>query len=135
MNKRFTITRLLLAIGSTSLEEVAIWAAWRWLLPEFGVNLHVGVLVGVMVGWGAFCTWLFIFTTHALNKQKPVGLPSMVGAEGSAAGKLAPDGMVKIHGELWSALSEQGDLLPGEDIVVTGEEGLKLLVRKAKTTR
>jgi membrane-bound ClpP family serine protease len=131
MNKRFTLTRLVLAVSSTALEEAAVWAIWRWLLPEFGVNLHVGVLIGVMVGWGIFCTWLFIFTTYALKKQKPAGSPSMIGATGKAAGRLSPEGMVKIRGELWGAISEEGDIIAGEDIVVTGEKGLKLLVRKA----
>jgi membrane-bound ClpP family serine protease len=130
MNKRFTLTRLILAVSSTALEEVAIWAVWRWLLPNFNVNLPVGVLIGVMVGWGIFCVGLFVFTTYALKKQKPAGSSSMVGATGQAVGKLAPEGMVKIRGELWGAISEEGDIIDGADIVVTGEKGLKLLVRK-----
>ncbi|MHB8104482.1 MAG: NfeD family protein [Dehalococcoidales bacterium] len=131
MNKRFTLTRLILAIVSTGLEEVAVWAVWRWLLPEFDINLNVGILLGVMIGWGAFCTGLFIFTTYALKKQKPVAASAMVGVTGKAAGNLAPEGMVKVHGELWGAIAEEGEIITGEDIVVTGEKGLKLLVRKA----
>ncbi len=130
MNKKLTHTRLVLAIISTALEEVAIWAVWRWLLPEFGVDLHVGVLIGVMVGWGIIGTLLFIFTTRALKKQATAGLPSMVGTVGRAVGNLAPGGMVKIRGELWGAVSEEGNIASGEGIIVTGENGLKLLVRK-----
>ena len=69
MNKSFTLTRLILAIISNALEEVAIYAVWRWLLPAFNVNLHVGILIGVMVGWGVFSIWLFIFTTNVLKKK------------------------------------------------------------------
>jgi membrane-bound serine protease (ClpP class) len=130
MNKQFTLTRLVLAIISMALEQVGIWAVWQWLLPAFGIQLHVGVLIGVMVGWGIFGTWLFIFTSSILKKQKSVGQTSMVGATGKAAGKLAPEGMVKIHGELWRAVSEEGEINIGEDIVVTGEKGLKLIVHK-----
>jgi len=130
MNKKLTQTRLILAIISTALEEVAIWAVWRWLLPELNINLHVGVLVGIMVGWGIFSTLLFLFTTRALKKQVFPGLPSMVGMVGKAAGDLNPEGMVKIRGELWSAVSEQGNISAGEGIIVTGENGLKLIVRK-----
>ncbi|MGD0779205.1 MAG: NfeD family protein [Dehalococcoidales bacterium] len=130
MNRQFTLTRLVLAIISMALEQVGIWAVWQWLLPAFGIQLHVGVLIGVMVGWGIIGTCIFIFTTSILKKQKSVGQTSMVGATGKAAGNLAPGGMVKIHGELWSAISEEGDIIIGEDIVVTGEKGLKLLVRK-----
>ncbi len=130
MNERLTQTRLILAIISTALEELAIWAIWRWFLPEHDINLHVGVLIGVMFAWGIFSTWLFLFTTRALKKQAMAGLPSMVGMIGKAVGNLTPEGMVKIRGELWSAVSEEGNIAAGEQIIVTGENGLKLLVRK-----
>jgi membrane-bound ClpP family serine protease len=130
MNKNLTRTRLILAVISTSLEEVGLWAIWRWLLPEFGIMLPVWVLIVIMVAWGIFGTWLFIFTTIALKKQAPAGLPSMVGTVGEASGTLAPEGMVKIRGELWGAVSEEGDIADGEGVIVTGENGLKLLVRK-----
>jgi len=131
MNKSFTLTRLILAIVSDALEEFAIYVVWRWLLPTFDINLHVGILIGVMVGWFVFSAWLFIFTTGVLKKKPHIGQTSMIGAEGTTVGSLNPKGMVKIHNELWGAASEEGDILPDEDIIVTGEKGLKLLVRKA----
>ncbi len=126
---------MVLAIISTSLEEVAIWVIWRWLLPEFGVNLPVAVLVGIMVAWAALGTWLFVFTTRALQKQASVGLPSMVGAVGRVANRLAPEGLVRIRGELWAAASNGGDIEVGEDVVVVSEQGLKLSVRKIDVQR
>lgn len=56
----------------------------------------------------------------------------MVGTTGRAAGPLAPGGMVRIRGELWGATSIDGDIKGGEGIVVAGQEGLKLKVRRAK---
>jgi len=138
MNKRLTLTRLALAIISMAFEQVAIWLIWRWVLPEFGVKLPVSVLIGVMATWAVLGTWLFIITSHALKKQAPAGLPSMVGTKGKTTTRLAPEGMVKIKGELWSARSAEGDINTGEAIVVVGEERMKLLVRKvgnSKTTR
>jgi membrane-bound ClpP family serine protease len=134
MNKKLTLTRLVLAIVSMALEQLAIWTIWRWLLPEFGVKLHLFVLIGAMVAWAVFGTWLFIFTTRILKKQPLVGLPSMVGARGKAVGRLAPDGMVRIRGELWGATSVAGNIDAGEDIVVISEDGLKLLVRRVGDT-
>lgn len=136
--KKLTLTRLLLAIFSMALEQVAIWAIWRFMLPEFGIILHVAVLIVVMVAWALIGTWIFIFTTRALKKQVPAGLPSMVGTTGKAADRLAPEGMVKIAGELWGARSVEGDIAAGENIHVVGEDGLRLLVRKVSangTTR
>jgi membrane-bound serine protease (ClpP class) len=133
MNKHLTLARLALAVLSTALEEAAIWVIWRWLLPEFGVELSVTVLIVVMAAWAAFGTWLFIFTTRALQRQAAVGLPSMVGAAGKVASRLSPEGLVRIKGELWSATSDGGDIEVGEDIVVVGEQGLKLSVRRLTT--
>ena len=130
-----TLVRLVLAVISTALEEVAIWVIWRWLLPEFDIKLPVSVLVGVMIAWAVFGTWLFIFTTRALKKQAAVGLPSMVGAVGKVSSRLAPEGLVRIRGELWSATSNEGDVEVGEDIIVMSEQGLKLFVRRRSTER
>lgn len=130
MDRKLTLSRLVLALFSTSLEEVAIWVIWRWLLPEFGIILPYQVLIGVMAAWAAFGIWLFIFTTRALKKQAIAGLPSMVGTVGKAASRLAPEGLVKIKGELWGAMSDEGDIEAGEEVAVIKEDGLKLFVRK-----
>jgi len=132
---KLTRARLVLAIISTSLEEVAIYVIWRWLLPEFGIELPFQVLIGVMVAWVAFGTWLFIFTTRTLRKQVPVGLPSMVGTKGKIASRLSPEGMVRIKGELWGATSDEGNIDVGEDVVVVSEDGLKLSVRRVSDSR
>ena len=126
-----TRARLIVAIISTSLEEVAIWIIWRWGLPEMGINLPVPVLIGVMIAWLAFSAITFTVVTRVLRKQVPPGLPSMMGTRGKVASALAPEGHVRIKGELWSATAEEGSVGKGEEIMVVGEEGLKLVVRKS----
>lgn len=130
MNKRLTTNRLILAVITTTLEEVAIYAIWRWVLPEFNIKLPVSVLIGMMVGWGIFSVSLFILTTRILKRQVPVGLPSMVGTRGRVASRLSPEGMVRINSELWAAKSNEGNLAVGDEVEVIGEDGLKLLVHK-----
>jgi len=130
MNKRLTLARLVIAVISMAAEQAAIWVVWRYLLPEWDIRLDVWVVAVSMAVWFVLGTWLFIFTTRALKKQVTVGLPSMVGSSGKAAGRLAPEGMVKIRGEFWSARAEAGAIEDGEGIIVTGEDGLKLLVKK-----
>jgi membrane-bound serine protease (ClpP class) len=130
MDKKMTAARLILAIISTALEEVAIVAIWRWLLPEFGIRLPFSVLIGVMVAWAAFAVALFIFTTRTLKRQTVVGLPTMIGSKGKVASSLVPEGLVRIKGELWGATSVEGNVDTGEWIEVVGEDGLKLVVRK-----
>lgn len=132
-NRRLTTGRLVLAVASTSAEEFLIYAAWRWLLPEWDITLPVAALIAVMVAWGIFSVSLFIFTTKTLKRQVPVGLPSMVGTSGKAASRLAPEGLVRIKSELWVATTETGDIKKGENIEVVGEDGLRLVVRKSDT--
>jgi membrane-bound ClpP family serine protease len=130
MNKKLTRTRLILAVISTALEETTIWIIWRWVLPDFGLNLPVVFLVSVMTAWLIFSVWLFLFTTRVLRKQVQAGLPSMIGTRGKVTHKLNPEGTVKIRGELWSAAAESGVIEDGAEITVVAQDSLKLTVHK-----
>ena len=125
-----TMARLVLAIVSTALEEVAIWVIWRWGLPQLEVNIPLYVLIVVMVGWLVWSAGFFIFVTRTLRRQKIVGLPTMVDSRGKVTSPLTPEGMVTIKSELWQAESVEGDVGKGEEVMVVGQDGLKLMVRK-----
>ena len=135
MNKRLTTNRLILAVITTTLEEIAIYSVWRWALPEFGITLPVPALIGMMVAWGIFSVSLFVLTSRILKKQVPVGLPSMIGSQGRVTSSLSPEGMVRIKSELWAAKSNEGNVAVGEEVEVVDEDGLKLLVLKVVKTK
>ncbi|NKE71718.1 NfeD family protein [Candidatus Manganitrophus noduliformans] len=59
------------------------------------------------------------------------GKEGMVGEIGVAIADLAPRGMVRIHGEIWQAESDE-PVAKGEEVEVTKVTGLKLRVRKIK---
>jgi len=130
-----TTARLILAIISTALEEVAMVVIWRWGLPELGIELPLSVLIGVMVAWAVWSAGFFCFVTRVLKKQAVVGLPTMVGGKGKVASPLAPEGLVMIKSELWGARSVEGDIDKGEEVMVVGQDGLKLVVRKGNTEK
>ena len=57
----------------------------------------------------------------------------MVGQTGIAKTELDPNGTVFIKGERWKATSENGRIEHGEEVMVTGVDGLKLkVVKKSK---
>jgi membrane-bound serine protease (ClpP class) len=122
---------LIVAVITTPAQMAAIWAVWRWLLPELGIRLETWVLICALCIWLFFCIFLFISGTRALKVKEYAGLSTMVGLTGKAAGRLAPDGMVKIKDELWQAAAQEGIIEDGEKITVVGENGLKLMVKKA----
>ena len=117
-----------MAVITTALEEIIIYAIWRWMLPGFDIILPVGALIGMMVAWGIFSVSLFLLTSNILKKQIPAGLPSMVGTRGKVTSALSPDGMVRIKGEFWTARSKTGSIKVGEEVEVVEEDGLKLVV-------
>ena len=55
-------------------------------------------------------------------------MADMIGTKGQAVNTLNPDGMVKIHGELWAAKAEKGCIEAGSDVTVVGQERLTLIV-------
>jgi len=60
-----------------------------------------------------------------------VGLSSMIDSKAKVVSPLAPEGMVKIKGELWEAVSIAGTIDAGEKVTVVGQDALKLIVRKS----
>jgi membrane-bound ClpP family serine protease len=125
-------TRLIIAIVTTLMEEAALAAIVLWGLPALGVNLHVGVLIALMAALAAFAVTTYRMGSRALRRKPVVGLPSMVGARGKAVSELAPEGMVRIKGELWESRVEGRKISAGVRVVVVGQEGFKLIVRREK---
>ncbi len=128
------MARLILAIISTLLEEAALVVIVLWGLPRIGIQLPLPGLIAVMLVWGAYSVFTYRIGSRAL-KQKPVmSLPDMVGCQGEVVSPLAPEGLVRIRGELWMAKSDSGEMKVGKEISVVRQDSLKLLVRECSTT-
>ena len=125
-----TAARLVLAIVSTLAVEVALFTVWRWVLPEWGIEISLAGIIAVMSGWAIFAVVDFWLVTRILKKQAMVGLPTMIGTRGKAVSALHPEGQVRIKGELWGAEAIDHHLDQDEAILVVGQDGLKLLVRR-----
>ena len=129
------MARLILAIISTLLEEAAIVAIVLWALPEIGVHIPLPGLVGLMVVWLVYSVITYRIGSRALGRKLIIGLPDMVGSKGKVVSPLAPDGLVKIRGELWVAKSASGKLNAGREVIVVSQNRLKLVVRESDATR
>jgi membrane-bound serine protease (ClpP class) len=125
-------TRLIIAIVTTLMEEAALAAVVLWGLPALGINLNVGVLIALMAALAAYAITTYRLGSRALARKPVVGLTDMVGARGRAVSDLAPEGTVRINGELWEAGAEGRKINAGADVVVVGQEGLKLIVRRER---
>ena len=123
--------RLIIAIVSTVLEEAALAAGVLWGLPRLGIHIPLWVLIIVMLAWGAYAVITYRMGSRALRRKPVIGLPDMTGSKGKVVNPLAPEGVIRIKGELWVAKSASGEIDTGEDVVVVGQDGLKLAVRKS----
>ncbi len=137
MSKKIT-ARFVWAVLSTLLEEAALALIVLLGLPRLGVQLPqwglIILLIGLMVAWGAGATIFYWKGSRALKLKPVVGLPSMIGGKGKVVSQLAPEGMVKIKGELWVAKSVSGRIDPGDKVIVMEQDRLKLIVRKSSAS-
>ncbi len=121
--------RLIWAIISVILEEIAIVVVALMVLPQFEIKIPTVILILIMVGWFIMSALLYVAGVHALNRKPFDGPETITGKKGIVVKALNPKGLIKINGELWGAeASENIDI--GEEVVVTGRSGIKLVVER-----
>jgi membrane protein implicated in regulation of membrane protease activity len=70
------------------------------------------------------------FVRWSKRRRASVGVETLVGRTAVVVRALTPRGQVKIDGEVWEARGL--DLLPGDEVVVAGVDGLVLEVEPPK---
>ena len=123
--------RFILAILSTLIEEIAIAVIVLWGLPSLGVQLPLGGVIGIMSGLAVYAVFSYRLGSRALMQKPIIGLPDMVGSRGEVVKPLAPQGVIRISSELWEAKSASRKIDMGKEVIVVGQDGLKLTVRKS----
>ena len=95
------------------------------------LSLSLSVIVPAVL----ITAFFFFFTVRLAVKarrRKPVtGVEGLKGEIGVASTPVGAEGTVRVHGEFWSAWSEE-QIGQGEKIEVLQTEGLRLKVRKAQ---
>lgn len=127
--------RLILAIVSLILEEAAIAVIVLMGLPRLGINLPLPGLIAVMVLWLVYGVVIYRIGSRALRREPLVSLPDMLGGRGKVVSQLAPEGLVRIKGELWVAKSVEKKIDVGQKIIVVEQDGLKLVVQESRPSR
>ena len=125
--------RLIVAIISTMLEEAALAVIVLFGLPELGVEIPLAGLISLMVVWLAVSVIIYRIGSRALRRKPLEKLPDMVGSRGRVVSPLAPEGLVRIEGELWMAKSASGKINLGNKVAVVEQDGLRLVVRRDRS--
>jgi len=123
----------ILALGG--IVSMALGSLMLFDAPELGFRVSWWAIVP-MVG---LTSGLFLFVVaagvRALSGRQLLGPSGLVGTLGVARERLAPEGHVLVHGELWRAVAEGGPLEPGAQVRVLAVDGLTLRVGKADAER
>ena len=123
--------RLILAIVSTLLEEVALVIIVLLGLPRLGIHIPLPGLIVLMAVWLAWSVIIYRMGSIALRRKPLISLPDMVGSRGKVVSSLVPEGLVRIKGELWMAKSADRKLDIGAKVIVVEQDGLKLVVQES----
>ena len=95
------------------------WLRVDWWLVVV-VIISVIAFAAVTIKWG--------IRAHRL--QVAAGQEELIGKTAEVKAALEPKGVVFIEGEQWTAVSEAGRVEPGEEVIISKVDGLKLYVTK-----
>jgi len=95
-----------------------------------GIEVNRGLIAGVTAGATAFAIFVVGAIIRGQRRRKATGAEGMIGKIAIAKTPLDPTGTVLTQGELWTAASEGGRVAPGEEVIITKVEELKLWVAK-----
>jgi membrane-bound serine protease (ClpP class) len=96
--------------------------------PLFKVDIGLIVVIALLIcGFFAFVIQRAI---KAHRSQATTGREELIGKTAVVKEALEPEGTVFFKGERWKAIAEKGRVKPGEEVVITKVEGLKLWVTK-----
>ena len=96
--------------------------------PEFQVSKWL--IFSLAGGLGLFASFMVINVVRIRRMPAKVGVQTVVGRQAVVRSPLKPRGFVYVNGEYWSAEVEEGEAEPGEKVIVTEFNGLKVKVRK-----
>lgn len=95
-----------------------------------GIEVNRGLIAGVTIGITAFALFVVGAIVRGQRRRKATGAEGMIGRIAIAKTPLDPTGTVAAQGELWTATLDQGRVAPGEEVIITKVEELRLRVAK-----
>jgi len=84
----------------------------------------------VTIFFGGLFAFIISSVVRAHRRQASTGQEELIGKTATVKIALNPEGTVIVEGERWKAVSEAGHINPGEEVLITRVDGLKLYVTK-----
>jgi len=118
----------LFSLVSTLLEKAVLAAVVLLLLPRFGINIPVRLLIPFMVAWTVYSYITFRLGKKVIDRTPLVGAETLISTRGIATTPLSPEGYVRVGSELWRACSLAGEINEKVEVTVKDRKELTLLV-------
>jgi len=122
----FITSHGLLALGGIA--SLTVGSLVLMSSPLFQIN--PGVIAGVVTVATVFCVFVIGAIVRTHRRRQQTGREAMAGTVAVARTPLDPTGTVFVHGERWQATVDEGKVEPGEEVVITKVDGLRLMVTK-----
>jgi membrane-bound ClpP family serine protease len=94
-------------------------------------QVYPWLVVLVVISIAAFIAAAIIWGIRAHRQQVSAGREELIGKIAEVKTVMQPKGTVFIQGEHWTAISEEGRVEPGEEVIITKVNGLKMWVTKS----
>jgi len=125
--------------GSIEIASMGFWFLWLGvsaLAVALGVSLNLLISLESQLLVFAFISVLLVVFTRTLvlklfkTEDTATNVDALIGQHGVALSTIKPlqYGQVKLNGEVWTAASD-AEIEEGSRVIVTGIDGVKLLVR------
>lgn len=95
------------------------------------VSVSRAVIFATTAATALFFLFVIGFGVRAQRLKPVTGMGALIGKKGDAINSLNPEGMIKVNGEMWNAVSLSGIINPGENIIVKEIKNLTLYVERS----
>ncbi|HEY83085.1 MAG TPA: nodulation protein NfeD [Dehalococcoidia bacterium] len=128
VGEALTTTFGLFTMGGVTSLVIGALILFQGAAPVFKIDPRlIGIVTVIIAGLFAFVVNRAV---RAHRRQAATGREELVGKKAVVKVALDPEGTVFYKGERWSAISDQGRVEPGEEVIITSVDGLTLHVVK-----
>src|SRR4030042_4039344 len=100
------------------LDEALLVALVFFILWKIGWPLSPLVIITVIVLMAVVIFVLYRISVSLLRRDLVGAREGMIGLQGMVVKPLVPEGIIKVHGELWKAKSINGDTINSQEEVI-----------------
>jgi membrane-bound ClpP family serine protease len=119
--------RILFTILLSIVDDAIVFAVVLIVLPRLGIGVPAWAIALLAVFFAAN----ILVSYYSIRKNPQMGFENMIGKSGVAVEPVGRKGTVRIGRELWFARTDgKENIEAGTEITVTGQSGLKLVVKR-----